>query len=172
MSNDAKHLIHLFCKNGDKSAFSQFYQTQSTRLWRFLVAKGNDEDTAYEILSESFLRFMQKICTQPLSPVAYLYRIALNLQVDRWRRTQQATAWQNDQTQQAKFSKDTSEQHMYVIELMSILKNNEQNLLLMRYWLGMSHKEIAQVLDMAEGSVRRQAAATLKKLQQHWKTEV
>ena len=43
---------------------------------------------------------------------------------------------------------------------MERLPEREQNLLLLRYWIGLSHQEVAQALDLPEGTVRRQVRRT------------
>lgn len=47
----------------------------------------------------------------------------------------------------------------------------EQNLLLLRYWIGLSHKEVAQALDFPEGTVRRQCAEAIAKLRECWSVD-
>ena len=53
-------------------------------------------------------------------------------------------------------------------ELVTRLPEREQNLLLLRYWIGLSHQEVAQALDMPEGTVRRQCAELIAELRQRW----
>ncbi len=63
------------------------------------------------------------------------------------------------------------DEHQYVRALVRNAPESEQNLLLMRYWIGLTHKEIAQALDMPEGTVRRQCAEALSKLRERWGRE-
>jgi RNA polymerase sigma-70 factor (ECF subfamily) len=53
-------------------------------------------------------------------------------------------------------------------ELVGRLPEREQNLLLLRYWIGLSHQEVAQALDLPEGTVRRQSAQLIAKLRECW----
>jgi RNA polymerase sigma factor (sigma-70 family) len=55
--------------------------------------------------------------------------------------------------------------------LLKILPQDEQNLLFMRYRVGLTHKEIANMLELPEGTVRRQSAAILKKLKTQWQED-
>ena len=59
----------------------------------------------------------------------------------------------------------------WVRRLVNKLPKDEQNLLLMRYWIGLTHREIAESINLPEGTVRRQAAASLKKLRQYWQED-
>ena len=170
---DPRELIQRFCETNDHNAFSDFYRQQADRLWRFLVARGCDPDTAYDILSESFLRFTKTVCKDPGAPVALLFRIAINLHIDYYRHEKVAqiatlTYLKNNEEYQYVESYEQEE----LRHLIGTLKNCEQNLLLLRYWIGMTHKEVAQVLDLPEGTVRRKSAELLKRLAEKWNDEV
>lgn len=166
-------LIERYCREGDHGAFRSFYREQSHRLWRFLVARGCGRDDAYDLLSEAFLRFVQSVCKDPRSPVALLYRIAINLHIDSYRR-QQTAAIDPHADPEAELDASTphaADARYYVRALVRKLPEGEQNLLLMRYWLGLTHKEIAQALDLPEGTVRRRCTEVLGGLRERWGKE-
>ncbi|MEW6646720.1 MAG: RNA polymerase sigma factor [Pseudomonadota bacterium] len=162
---DAAELIRRYCTQADQKAFRAFYIREAPRLWRFFVARGCDADTAHDLLSESFLRFIQVVCKNPAAPLPLLYRIALNLRIDLHRRAQhrpvnldpEVLTMVPDSTSDPAGERD-------VLKAMQTLHGDEQNLLLMRYWIGLTHAEIAAALGLPEGTVRRQAAAALHKL--------
>ena len=85
---DPVALIKRFCRKNDQAAFQAFYRMQSDKLWRFLCARGANNELAYDLLAEAFLKFSQNICKDPRAPVAFLYRIAINLHIDNYRRQQ------------------------------------------------------------------------------------
>lgn len=166
---DPVALIKSFCNKGDHSSFNRFYRSQADRLWRFLCARGANPEHAYDLLSESFERFLKNICKDPAAPVAYLYRIAINLHIDTHRREQVRPAETNTEVVEA-YSEPTqpTDEREWVRRLVKKLPQDEQNVLLMRYWIGLTHREIAENTGLPEGTVRRQAAASLKKLRQYW----
>ena len=170
---DAKQLLERYCRKSDQSAFNTFYRQQADRLWRFLRARGCAEDSAYDLLSETFLKFIQVVCKDLRSPVALLYRIAINLHIDTYRRQQASPVEYNNEPagQNSGSPADTSDIQIYVRSLIKNLPESEQNLLLLRYWIGLTHKEIALNLDIPEGTVRRQCAEALKKLKSRWQRE-
>ena len=166
---DPVELIQTFCRNKDQAAFQRFYRSQSNRLWRFLCARGADVELAYDLLSESFLKFSRTVCKDPRAPVAFLYRIAINLQIDSYRRQQARPEDSNTDLAEASPDMDMpADEREWVRRLIKKLPENEQNLLLLRYWIGLTHREIAEVTGQPEGTVRRQAATSLKKLRQLW----
>ncbi len=164
---DPKQQILHWCRDGDAQAFREFYRAQAGKLWKFLIARGCDRDAAYDLLAEAFLRFVKNVCRDPREPVALLYRIALNLRIDSYRRGR-AAPWAQGVSADDIDAATTPEPPEYaeIRGVLSTLPESEQNLLLMRYWIGLSHKEIAQALDLPEGTVRRQCSEILQTLRE------
>jgi RNA polymerase sigma-70 factor (ECF subfamily) len=161
--------MQRYCRDGDKEAFSRFYRSQSDRLWRFLRARGVDGETAYDLMAEAFLRFIQVACKDVSAPVALLYRIAINLHIDLYRRARCVPLeGEGADMMPQNVTGHPQDERIHMLRLLKTLSTDEQNLLLLRYWIGMTHKEVAQVLQVPEGTIRRQCAATLKKLAVQW----
>jgi RNA polymerase sigma-70 factor, ECF subfamily len=173
MQNSAKQQLERYCKEADQSAFSQFYRSEAPRLWQFLKNRGCNEAGAYDLLSETFLKFIQVICKDPRVPVALLYRIAINAHIDQFRRDKASPIDQVelDIEQHADEQPEFQDEKDYLSHLIKKLPQDEQNLLFMRYRVGLTHKEIAKIVELPEGTVRRQSAAILKKLKQHWQED-
>jgi len=166
---DPVSLIHDFCRKGDQQAFNRFYRMQANRLWGFLCARGANTELAYDLLSESFLKFSQSICKDPRSPVAFLYRIAVNLHIDNHRReAARPVIVDTELAEQAIDPAPAIDEKEWLRQLIKKLPPDEQNLLLLRYWIGLTHREIANITQLPEGTVRRQAATAIKKLRSYW----
>ncbi len=165
---DPADLIRQYCRDGDAGAFREFYRSQSLRLWKFLVARGCLPEDAYDLVSEAFIRFVQTVCRDPHAPRAFLYRIAANLRIDALRRARARPTEPLPEETAEDMDRPAREEAAYVRELVKRLPESEQNLLLLRYWIGLSHKEVAQALDMPEGTVRRQCAELIAKLRKYW----
>lgn len=165
---DPADLIRLFCRDGDAGAFREFYRSQSPRLWKFLVARGCLPEDAYDLVSEAFIRFIQTVCRDPRAPRAFLYRIAVNLRIDSLRRASARPTEPLPEEITAETDGSAGEEAAHLCELLARLPESEQNLLLLRYWIGLSHQEVAQALDLPEGTVRRQSAELVAKLRQSW----
>lgn len=167
--DDVSALIQRYCRDADQAAFRAFYRAHATKLWKFLVARGCDSESAYDLLAEAFLRFIRAVCRDPRAPVALLYRIALNLRIDAFRRQKASLADPvADPDELAATVPDNLDDHAHVRALVQSLPASEQNLLLLRYWIGLSHKEVAQALDLPEGTVRRRCSEALEKIRQRW----
>lgn len=86
MQKSAKQLFESYCRDADNDAFGKFYRSEAQRLWQFLKNRGCNVDAAYDLLSEAFLKFIQVLCNDLRVPLALLYRIAINLHFDIYRR--------------------------------------------------------------------------------------
>lgn len=159
-------LIRTWCREGDEVAFDAFYRQQAEKLWRFLVARGLHPEAAYDVLADSFERFVKTVCRQPDAPVALLYRIAINAATDAWRRQRVREPGEAVDPEQLGVDAGEAERLVEVDHLLADLDESEQNLLLLRYWVGLTHREVAQVVDLPEGTVRRRFAELLGRLQQ------
>ncbi len=170
MQDSAKQLLQRYCKNADQTAFSQFYRSEAGRLWQFLRNRGCNEQGAYDLLSETFLKFIQVVCKDLRAPIALLYRIAINCHIDQYRRDKASPIDSSivDIEQHVSDKPELQDEKEYLFSLIKKLPQDEQNLLFMRYRVGLTHKEIANMIKLPEGTVRRQCAAILKKLKQLW----
>ena len=162
--DDPAALVRRWCREHDEQAFSAFYRARSERLWRFLVARGIEPETAYDVLADAFERWMKSVCRDPRAPVALLYRIALNRATDLHRRRQvREPAPPADPATLAASGEDRDAVHD-TENLLAGLPEDEQNLLLLRYWVGLTHREVASALGKPEGTVRRETAQILHRL--------
>ena len=173
MQNLAKQHLEQYCRDADTKAFSKFYRSESSRLWQFLKNRGCNDDGAYDLLSETFLKFIQVVCNDLRAPVALLYRIAINCHIDHYRRDKASPIdyVDIDIEQRASHDIEYQDEKEYLSSLIKTLPQDEQNVLFMRYRVGLTHKEVAGMLELPEGTIRRQCAAILNKLKQRWQED-
>lgn len=156
--------IRHWCRTGDERAFHAFYTGQAERLWRFLVARGSDEETAYDVVADAFERFVGTVCRDPEYPVALLYRIAINRATDLARRQAVREPGMPVDPDTRGGSAEATEARAELEGLLGGLDAREQDLLLLRYWVGLTHREAARVLDLPEGTLRRRSAELVRRL--------
>lgn len=162
--DDPTALVRRWCREHDETAFNAFYRSQAERLWRFLVARGVDPETAYDVVADAFERWMKAVCRDPRAPVALLYRIAINRATDlhRRQRVREPASPADPETLSAP-QPDRDLGHD-IENLLADLAEAEQNLLLLRYWVGLTHREVASALGRPEGTVRRETARIVHRL--------
>lgn len=108
-----------------------------------------------DIFQETFYRFLRARLPilERRQMKAYLYRTAMSLLSDHWRRLKRERRWSLEML----FGKQTVETNPLggdVAHLFELLKPQEQALLWLAYVEGFDHREIASALQVKEKSVR------------------
>jgi len=139
----------------DEAAFQDLYQTTAPVLRAFIRRATRDAALADDIFQETFYRFLRANlpALERRQMKAYLYRTAMSLLSDHWRRLQRERRWRLGML----FAKPTVETNLVggdVERLFGQLKPQEQALLWLAYVEGFDHREIAAALQVQERSVR------------------
>jgi RNA polymerase sigma-70 factor, ECF subfamily len=155
-------------KPSDDAEFCEFYEQTSRSLWAYLSRGSESNSAADDLLQETYFRYLQS-GWRKLAPAErrfYLFRIGTNALHDHFRRQKRnrfAIARDVVQT--------TAGRAALEMDLANILRHEmterERQLLWLAYAEEFSHREIAQMTDLREGSIRpllyraRQKLATL-----------
>ena len=145
-------------KERDEEAWSELYDLHYASLYRYAFARLRSREEAKDIASQVFLEALRGIDSyeyrgRPL--LAWLYRIARNLIADDIRRqvrkTRAATLSQGD----ASFAPaaDESIETMELLEAIALLTQDQQEVLIQRFFMALSAKETAQMLGKNETAV-------------------
>src|SRR5947207_925005 len=86
-----QYLLFRIRTKRDPDAFARLYDRYVTSIYRFVLLKVPSKEIAEDLTSEAFLKCLQYLQTQPnvKNIRALLYRIARNLVVDYYRKTEQ-----------------------------------------------------------------------------------
>lgn len=141
----------------DEAKFEIFYGEHARPLWAYVRRIANDGALADDIVQESFLRFLgasDSIARRPdFNEKAYLYRIAINLTYDYFRRSARELKRQtNSEIEVAAyepFALSSDARRVF-----DCLKMQERALLWLAYVEGNNHAEIARMLGLKSLSVR------------------
>lgn len=145
----------------DEAAFSSFYRGASRALWSYVYRVTGNAADADDIVQEAFLRVLRA----DLGPSEedwrrYLYRVASNLVVDRWRRRKRRDRHEADALVSAAVdaggrafgpSADADDD---VGRTFGELSSRERALLWLAYVEGESHQEIAASLGLGQRSIK------------------
>ncbi len=166
-----QYLLFRIRSDRDPDAFGRIYDRYVTSIYRFVFLKVPSKEVAEDVTSETFLRTWQFIqSSAEITHIrALLYRIARNLVADHYRRQEPQTLSsvtnEGDFTStpvQADISDTGSGRRLIearadlalVLENVSQLKEDYQDVLLLRLVDGLSFGDIATVLEKSEGNVR------------------
>jgi RNA polymerase sigma-70 factor, ECF subfamily len=114
----------------------------------------DDDDTAHEIASEAFTRLMSH-WSQPEDPHAYLYKIAINLVRDHWRRTRRERATlRSIASRQRDERAAPPDSGMNLRELLEPLPQHQRIAVVLHYLAGMPIRDVALAVGRPEGTVK------------------
>lgn len=149
--------------SGDQAAFSELYLRYKSRMYYYFYRMlGNSADHANDFLQELFLKLIEKPESyNPHYPFStWLYSVANNMCKNEYRRRDVRQEYHLMEALEPKhdFLNESSIETEQVIEkifqTLELLGEEHQSAFLLRYREGFSIKEIAEILELPEGTVK------------------
>lgn len=165
-----KDLIILF-KDGDVLAFDTIYKNYSHRLYGFVYKFIKQEEDTEEIIQEVFIKLWQSRSKIDLNSSfeSYLFTITYNSTVSLLRKRVHETKY-TDYIKSIQIKHEGDDifdlihfeeiKHKYE-ELLEQLTPRQKEIFLLSRTEGLSHKEIAQKLDISANTVKNHLVSTL-----------
>ena len=161
-----------YATNGDTAAWEPLVLAHQEAVFRLSYLLLGDPDDAEDIAQETFLRAWKYLkrfdSTRPLRP--WLLSIASNLASNRRRSAGRYFAALTRAFRDEPISvtiEEKSSQHMQANDLwkaVQTLSISDQQIVYLRYFLDLSVAETAEVLQVAEGTVKSRLSRALEKL--------
>jgi RNA polymerase sigma-70 factor (ECF subfamily) len=163
-------------QRGDADAFEKIYDFYVDKIFRFIFLKTGSKENAEDMASETFLRFWnfvrkEKINRDSAEPI--LYKIARNLIIDYYRKKEIITL----EIDEVIANRITDDQQNYIerminreevqemMETLKELKDEYQEIIILRFVEDMDLDEIAEITGKTNGSVRVLSHRALKSLE-------
>lgn len=161
------------------AVFEQVFDAWSPKIYRYALLHTRSKEDAEDILSATFLRLWNHVSvvsgpkTVVSSMGALLYRIARNLVIDQYRTRKPTLSTDELLEQGIEFPEikiidsNVKAELALVLDKMSVLSQEERDLILLRFIEGMAVQDIAAAYDITENnaSVRiHRAMARLKEI--------
>jgi RNA polymerase sigma-70 factor (ECF subfamily) len=152
--------------NGDQEAYGDLYERYLDRIYRYVYFRVESAEEAEDLTETTFIRIWEDLRKRKNKRKiknfsAWLYRVAHNLVVDHLRRK---TPLSIDLSSSAEFTQaeepGTEETVIDILNSQQVilaLKKLEpiaQDVVILRFFNGLSHAETAEVLELKEGHVR------------------
>lgn len=145
----------------DEAAFRALYDRAAPRLLAYARKVGGGADLADDVVQETFLRYLTAnlpVMTDEQT-MAYLYRIATRLTIDRWRERERERRWlgrplESDALENVAAEPGTQGLDPDLEQALARLKPRDRALLWLAYVEGRPHREMARTLGVAAPSVR------------------
>lgn len=137
------------------------------RLAHLLV---DDVATAEDVVQSAFFGLWrnQVSLRSPEAAVGYLRKAVVNQSRSALRRRRTArlhlTSAEPDMSEPAEASLVRAEEHREVLALVDALPRRQREVLILRYWSGLTEAMIAETLGISRGTVKSQASRALARL--------
>ena len=148
---------------GDQSAFNELYHRYKDRLYYYFYRMlGNSTEQANDFLQEIFMRTIEK--PESYNPAytfqTWLFSVANNMCKNEYRRRGVRLEYQDYESYEQKldFMKEPAIEPEFLLEkifqTLNQLGEENRSAFLLRYREGFSIKEVAQILELPEGTVK------------------
>lgn len=145
------------------SDFEGFYRTERDRLYRVLAVALRDPDLAAESIDEAFARAYARWDEVRFarSPAGWVYRVAHNWAIDRLRQRRRALRHPFERPEPVWNPEVPDEQ---LTKALNDLPVAQRSVVVLRILLDWSERDVAEVLGIAEGTVKSRLARALERL--------
>jgi RNA polymerase sigma-70 factor (ECF subfamily) len=165
--------------NRDSDALSEFYDIHSVYLFKIIYFIVKDESESEDILQEVFLQIWDKIDSFDENlgnPLSWVIRITRNKAIDKLR----SKSFKNHSkdidiekifnlSEESAFSNpdklaNQKQEHTEISEAMSLLSENQRNLIEYAYFKGYSQSELAEFFKIPLGTVKTRMRSAMSLL--------
>ena len=166
-------------QDGETIVVSEIYDRYQRGIFRYLYYRVGDQQTAEDLTSEVFLRMIEKLSNyqgQRTSFQAWLFQIARNLSIDHYRRM---SVRKNVQLEEEipgpgwepleLIDRDLTSEKLS--QALGELPDNQRDVIVMRFVVGMPIGEVAEILHKTEDSIKglqRRALLALREILIEW----
>ncbi len=159
--------------------FGMLYEKYFEQIFRFVFRRlGGDEETAGDLTQQTFIKAManmDRYTDKGLPFSSWLYRIAQNEVSMHFRSSKKTVSVAIEQQSVLSLLDDvTSSHHMSLeeqeklIRLLNELEQEQCDLVELRYFQGVSFKEISEIYNISEANAKMRVYRILEKLKSKW----
>jgi len=171
-SSDNLAEIVAGCKAGDGDAFSRLVDIYATACFGYFYRLTGNIEISNDLLSELFVKLFEKIGSYKTGSFEkWLFKVASNIFYDYLRQKQRREKLLNAKRHQFQTTTPTSERtQTYEFDQLQLqlekLDADTKELILLRFYSGLSFREIAEMRSLPIGTVLSKVHRGLKKLRQ------
>ncbi|OIQ21875.1 sigma-70 family RNA polymerase sigma factor [Lacinutrix sp. MedPE-SW] len=170
MSNTIENKIITLLKNNDKKAISLLYENYSGALLGVIKKVIKDDDTAQDVLQESFVKVWKKgksYNPEKAKLFTWLYRIAYNSAIDKVRSLNNKMSKEVQIEESNVYKLTTNSLNQDTIDLKKHLRSIDlkyQIVLNALFFEGMTQQEASDELDIPLGTIKSRLKIGLREL--------
>ncbi len=162
------------CQNGDLEQFSKLYDKYIKKIYNFIYFKTHHQETAEDLTSTTFLKALENINKynpKKGSFTSWIYQIARNNVIDFYRSQKITTdiedAFDLSDKIDIATDTDTNLKLQKVKKYLKKLNSTEREVVVLKLWQDLSHKEIAKIIGKNEKNSKVILSRALKKIRKN-----
>lgn len=160
---------------------NEMFQNEMNLIYKYLIKLGCSPENAEDIVQDTFckaLKYIEGIQADKLS--SWLFKVAVNNYYDLCRKNNRHINLSIDEEifkeslTDSKLVEDfilDSEKKKEILEILNSISDIYKNLLLLKYDMGLSYKEIAELLDINENTVKTYLFRAREQFKKVWRDE-
>lgn len=163
-------------KEQDEAAFATLYDLHYPRVYAYIYFRVSDQALAEDLAADVFVRALQaigKFKYRGVPVAAWLLRIARNLVIDYFRRSGKRQTVELEDHHPDTSANPVSEVENRLLRedlarVMEHLTDDQRDVIILKFFQGMSNSEVATVLGKPVGAVKSLQHRGLAALRRHW----
>lgn len=160
----------------DPEQFGPLYSKYHEQIFRYVYQRMDDEELAFDVTSQVFIKAMNNLHKYEYRGVpfsSWLYRIAKSelyqaFRDRKARRTVNVESMHMFEMIEEFDEEDSSENKARLIKVLSDLKENDLQLIELRYFEKRSYREIGEMLDLTENNAKVRTFRALERLKKQF----
>ncbi|MFD2044586.1 sigma-70 family RNA polymerase sigma factor [Ornithinibacillus salinisoli] len=151
---------------GNKKAFEKIILAEKHRLYRIAFLYVKNENDAVDIVQDSTYKSLISIGKiKDVNQVsAWLKRITINCAIDFLRRQKKIVPFENGNVDLKEERTIHSEEKIDLYQLLDYLNERDKTVIILKYYEDLTNREIADILQCPEGTVKSSLHRSLKLL--------
>ena len=160
----------------DPEHFGPLYSKYHEQIFRYIYQRMDDEELAFDVTSQVFIKAMNHLHKYEYRGVpfsSWLYRIAKSelyqaFRDRKARRTVNVESMHMFEMIEEFDEDDSSENKAKLVKVLSGLKENDLQLIELRYFEKRSYREIGEILDLTENNAKVRTFRALERLKKQF----
>lgn len=177
--NEQEFVAVRACQSGSPERFDELYVSYAERIYRFIFFKTLHKETAEDLTSEVFMKALERIGqfdSERGTFSSWIYRIARNAVIDHYRTRHPSDSledgWDVASKTDVASEAETGIALDKVKHAVQLLAPEQREVVIMRLWDGLSHAEIAEILEITESNSKQIFSRTIRKLREQLGTDM
>jgi len=158
----------------NRKQLSKAYDLYGDSLYGFVFWLVRNREACEDIMQTLFLRYwkLESPFATEGENKAWLYRVARNLCMDHFRKSQRFTRFRVHYAQETPLSCTNGAEEKMMWEMLGTLDEQDRMILYLHFKKGLPYKEIGDDLTMTENNVRIRAFRAIKRLRNQFAEEL